>query len=269
MVAREWPWWARGQRRGTGRDVAADIGAGLAASGVVVVSGLARGIDCAAHTGALGIHEGAPAAAVLGTHHDAPMTPHQEALRRGVADRGVVLSELPPGAAGARWWFAVRNRVVAAIAHVVVVVECHERGGSLHTVAAARARRVEVAAVAGSPRSACAAGTNRLIAEGATEVTGPSDVLEVVRRVHDCPALPDAGPFRVATRAAVEVGERDGHRLEGDAGTVWGVLDRDAVLLETIVRRSGLTPGAVSLVLERLVERGMVCDDGGWWRRRG
>ena len=76
----------------------------------------------------------------------------------------------PPGRAGARWWFAIRNRVMAALAHVVVVVECHATGGALHTVTAARRRGVRVAAVPGSVRSAASAGTNALLVGGAAAV---------------------------------------------------------------------------------------------------
>jgi predicted Rossmann fold nucleotide-binding protein DprA/Smf involved in DNA uptake len=157
---------------------------------------------------------------------------------------------------------------MAAVAHVVVVVECHERGGSLHTVAAARARGVEVAAVAGSVRTSSAVGTNRLIADGATAVNGPSDVLVLLRQIAGGPAMPGAA-VAPATCAGVDAGQGAGRGLEAVAGAVWGVLDRDPVLLETIVRRSGLAPGAVSLALEQLVASGIVCDDGGWWRRRG
>ncbi len=136
-----------------GVGVAAELGRDLARSGVVVVSGAALGIDSAAHAGALGVDDGAATIAVLGTALDAPTTRAQSALHDALCRRGAVLSEIPPGVHSARWWFAVRNRVMAALAHVVVVVECHHRGGSLHTVAAALARGVTVAAVPGSVRS--------------------------------------------------------------------------------------------------------------------
>ena len=127
-----------------GLGVAAELGRGLAVAGVVVVSGVALGIDSAAHAGALGVDDGGPTVGVLGPRFDADDDPRPTALRDALGARGAVLSEIPPGVHSARWWFAVRNRVMAALAHVVVVVECHHSGGSLHTVSAALARGVTV-----------------------------------------------------------------------------------------------------------------------------
>ena len=100
--------------------------------------GLALGIDAAAHGGALGRRRRRrPPWRSWAPPSTRPRRRSQSALRDALGGAGAVLSEIPPGVHSARWWFAVRNRVMAALAHVVVVVECHHRGGSLHTVAAA------------------------------------------------------------------------------------------------------------------------------------
>src|SRR5690606_670101 len=117
----------------TGAAVATELGRDLAAAGVAVVSGLASGIDAAAHRGALAAG-GAPPIGVVGSGLDTVYPRGQERLWRDVAAAGVLLSEAPLGGAPERWRFPARNRVIAALADVVVVVESHRRGGSLHTV---------------------------------------------------------------------------------------------------------------------------------------
>lgn len=164
-----------------GAAIAEAMGYALASAGVVVISGLARGIDAAAHQGALAANRKATVVGVLGAAVDSPLPPPEKALRRAVAEAGVLLSEVPPGVAGSRWMFAVRNRIMAALAHVVVVVESHQTGGSMHTVRAARQRGVAVAAVPGSVHSSASAGPLRLIADHhALLVRGPDDVLAMV-----------------------------------------------------------------------------------------
>jgi DNA processing protein len=243
--------------------MAAELGSGLARAGVVVVSGVALGVDAAAQSAALGVI-GAPVAGVLGTALDAPTTPTQKTLRDTLGSKGVVLSEIPPGAHGARWWFAVRNRVMAALAHVVVVVECHHRGGSLHTVAAALARGVIVTAVPGSVRSPASAGTNRLLVEGAVPVRDVDDVLTAVELavVGRAGITPPVWPPKVEGPS----GSARAKRVLGPlARRVRGALDHDPATLEAVVRRSGLPFGEVSLGLEQLAEAGLAVGAGGWW----
>jgi DNA processing protein len=247
-----------------GRALATELGAALADAGVVVVSGLARGIDSAVHSGVVHSSRAAPPVAVLGTAVDAKVTAAQAALRRQVGTIGVLLSELPPGAIGARWWFAVRNRVMAALAHVVVVVECHTRGGALHTVAAARRRGVCVAAVPGSIRSAASAGTNALLVQGAQAVRDADDVLALVASVAtQCPEI--TGPTgRVPSRPRAAGPARQ--MPSGDAArTVRRALDHDPASLDVLVRRSGLAIGEVALALERLADAGIAVGEHGWW----
>jgi len=249
-----------------GLGVAADLGRDLARAGVVVVSGLALGIDAAAHAGALGVEEGAPTVGVLGTPHDAVTTRSQAALRDALGARGAVLSEIPPGVHSARWWFAVRNRVMAALAHVVVVVECHHRGGSLHTVAAALARGVTVTAVPGSVRSPASAGTNRLLVEGAVPVRDVDDVLTavelcVVTRPHITP------PSRPRSLSRSPGSCRRPPPLTAAQSRVQRALDHDPATLESVVRRSGLALGEVALALEALADAGLAVGAQGWWSR--
>lgn len=207
---------------------ATELGLELASAGVAVVSGLARGIDAAAHRGALDAPCAAPLIGVLGCAVDASLPPDAEELRSAVARRGVLLSEVPPGAAGKRWMFAVRNRLMAASAELVVVVESHAAGGSLHTVRAAQRRGLPVAVVPGSVHSQASAGTNALLVAGqAWAVRHAEDVLALLDKVDgddtaalrppaDTPARrtwPTARPQLVTSTRSREVlpgGERAG-----------------------------------------------------------
>src|SRR5579875_3351632 len=167
-------------------------------------------------------------------------------LRRAVAARGSLLSELPAGAVGAPWWFAVRNRLMAALAHVVVVVESHLGGGSMHTVRAARARRVPVAAVPGPLTSPSCAGTNLLLVQGAQAVRDADDVVDLaLREVRGRPGI--AEPTHRGGRLVP-----NGTRRTGTPGVdlpasevarrVWPVLDERFASLEAVVARSGVAP---------------------------
>ena len=150
----------------TGRDIAFELGTALAEAGVAVVSGLAKGIDGAAHRGVLGVDGGRPVA-VVGNGPDAPYPRVHAALWAEVCARGVLLSEWPPGTAPEPFRFPLRNRILAALSEVLVVVESRERGGSLITAQAAIERSVDVMAVPGSVRNRAAAGTNQLLRDGA------------------------------------------------------------------------------------------------------
>jgi DNA processing protein len=160
----------------SGLDVASQLGAELAEAGVTVVSGLARGVDGAAHRGAL-THAAARPAAIVGNGPDVVYPREHRALMQRVVDAGVLVSEWPPGTRPDPFRFPLRNRILAALCEVVVVVESRERGGSLLTAREAIDRSVPVMAVPGSPRNRAAAGTNLLICEGATPVTDAGDVL--------------------------------------------------------------------------------------------
>jgi DNA processing protein len=169
-----------GARRGSpyGLEQARGLARGLAAAGVAVVSGMALGVDAAAHVGALDV-EGTTLA-VLAGGAELPYPKSKRRLYEQIVATGAVLSEMPPGTCARRWCFPARNRIIAALSHVTVVVEAGERSGSLITATLAADLGREVAAVPGLVTAPLAAGTNGLIADGARLVRGPHDVLELL-----------------------------------------------------------------------------------------
>lgn len=193
---------------GTGRATARELGRGLAHAGVHLVSGLARGIDGEAHAGALGWLDRASADGAAGL--PAPgrpigvvacgldhVYPREHALLwERVASEGLLLSEYPPGMPPMAHRFPLRNRLVAGLSELVVVVESRERGGSLITAELAAERSVPVMAVPGSARTRAAAGTNLLLRDGATPVIDVTDVLTALALDHrlQAPPLPDPRP---------------------------------------------------------------------------
>lgn len=168
-----------GARRATpyGLEIAAGLGRGLGVAGVTVVSGMALGIDSAAHTGALQV--AGPTIAVLAGGADRPYPPSKHRLYEEIRATGCVISELPPGAGARRWSFPARNRVIAGLAQLTVVVEAAERSGSLITAEFARDLGREVGAVPGSVTSSRSAGPNALLKDGAHVVRDASDALDL------------------------------------------------------------------------------------------
>lgn len=255
----------------SGLAAARALGHDLGAAGVLVVSGLALGIDSAVLSGCA--EAGAAALAVLGAAHDGVATPEQQRLQEQLTRCGLVLSELPPGTASARWRFATRNRIMAALAQLVVVVECHADGGALHTVRAAVRRGVLVAAVPGSVRSPASAGTNALLVGGAACVRHAADVLELLRAGR----VPGATPVVAARTARRRAGARARpRRSPAPTSASQGVLAVDRVLdavdyvatsFEEIVQASGAAVGEVAVRLEHLAAAGLVVGSGGWWWR--
>jgi DNA processing protein len=195
-----------GARRATpyGITVARDLGRGLAAAGVNVVSGLALGIDSAAHAGALegsgepvgvvGVVDGAAEpVAVLAGGADRPYPASKHGLYAAVRAAGAVVSEMPPGFGIHRWAFVARNRLIAALAQVVVVVEATERSGSLTTADLGAELGRTVAAVPGRITCRVASGTNGLLRDGAVLVRGVRDVLEALTELTGVDYALDAG----------------------------------------------------------------------------
>ena len=169
-----------GARRATayGREVARTLGRDLAAAGLPVISGLAFGVDACAHRGAL--DGGGRTVAVLGCGPDVAYPAANRSLWRRITESGLVLSELPPGAAPWRWTFPARNRIIAGLAGITVVVEAAARSGSLHAAGVARDLGRALGAVPGPLTSRASAGANDLIAEGARLIRGAEDVLEAL-----------------------------------------------------------------------------------------
>jgi DNA processing protein len=169
-----------GARRATpyGLEQARGLGRGLAASGLAVVSGMALGVDAAAHVGAL--EAGGLTLAVLACGPERPYPASKRRLHERIVATGAVVAELPPGTPPRRWCFPARNRIIAALAQATVVVEAGERSGSLITAGQAADLGREVAAVPGLVTAPVAAGANALIADGARLVRGAHDVLELL-----------------------------------------------------------------------------------------
>ena len=165
-----------------GRQVASELAGDLAAEGVIVVSGLARGIDGAAHAGALraGCHDPAPPVGVVGTGLDVVYPPSNRELWEEVADRGAIFAESSLGTKPHPGVFPARNRIIAALSDVVVVVESHYNGGSMYTAEAAARRSIPVCAVPGSVKSRASDGTNALLVDGCIPVRDVADVLVAV-----------------------------------------------------------------------------------------
>jgi DNA processing protein len=157
------------------REVARDLGKGLALAGVTVVSGLARGCDGAAHQGALAA--GGRTIAVLGCGVDVTYPPEHETLAQEIALTGALLSELAPGTPPLPHHFPLRNRIIAGLSRAVVVIEAHERSGSLITAACALEQGREVMVVPGPVRSGRNRGAHALLKDGAALVESAADVL--------------------------------------------------------------------------------------------
>jgi DNA processing protein len=230
-----------------GREVARQLGRELAEAGVCVLSGLALGIDGAAHAGALA--GGAAPAAVVATGLDVIYPRRHAELWRAVSERGVVLSEYPLGVWPERWRFPARNRIIAAMADVVVVVESHERGGSMHTVESALERDRVVMAVPGSVRSPASAGTNALLAAGSPPARDATDVLVAL-------GLEGGARSRVAPPGP-----------DGDAGRVLEVMGWEPCTLEQVADRLGVPLGPVAVHLLALEQERWVHQQAGWYER--
>jgi DNA processing protein len=197
-----------GSRRATsyGREVARELGRELASAGILVVSGLAFGVDACAHRGAL---ETGSTIAVLGCGPDTAYPAAHRSLWRQVSERGLVVSELPPGAPPWRWTFPARNRIMAALAGMTVVVEAAARSGSLITADLAADLGRDLGAVPGPVNSRASAGPNNLLAGGACVIRDAQDVLDAMLGV-GARRLDRSGPGLAAglrdALAAVEAG---------------------------------------------------------------
>jgi len=213
-----------GARRATsyGREVARGLGRELAAAGLLVVSGLAFGIDACAHRGAL---ESGRTVAVLGCGVDVAYPAAHRSLWRQICESGLVLSELPPRTGAWRWTFPARNRIMAALAGMTVVVEAAERSGSLITVDLAADLGRDLGAVPGPVGSRLSAGPNNLLAGGACLVRDAQDVLDAMlgpgaRRIDR--TGPPLAPLPVAVLGAVEGGTETCDAVAAELGLSGG-----------------------------------------------
>jgi DNA processing protein len=224
-----------------GTTVARALGRSLGEAGAVVVSGLARGIDAAAHRGAL--DAGAPTVAVLGCGIDRDYPAAHAELSRSIRATGLVVSEYAPGVEPAPWRFPARNRVIAGLAQATVVVEARERSGALITADLALEEGREVFAVPGEITSSLSTGSNRLLRHGASPLTAVSDVLESFG-IEPEPPRPPAELGEAATRVLAQVelepsgADALARALELDAGEVAAILT-ELELLGVVSERDG------------------------------
>jgi len=226
-----------------GRETAQAFAKALAHAGLTIVSGLAIGIDAAAHRGALqASEEGAAAStiAVLGSGIDVVYPASQRALTESIRARGLLLSEFAPGAPALAQNFPRRNRIIAGLARGVLVVEAALRSGSLITARLAGELGREVFAIPGSIHSPTARGCHRLIKDGAKLVESAQDVLDELRLPHA------SAPADVAARAESDSRLSEAQRL------LLAVLGHDPVDLDTLALRCEGTAGSVSATLLEL-----------------
>ena len=234
-----------GSRRATpyGLDVAERLGAALGARGVTVVSGLARGIDSAAHRGAL--ESGGRTIAVLGSGVDVIYPPENRRLAGRIVEAGAVISQFAPGTRPLPYHFPERNRVIAGLALAVVVVEAAEKSGALITAGFAAELGREVLAVPGRVSSPESRGAHRLIQDGAGLVQDADEVIAALpARWQACVKGAPGRDTRAGAAPAAPV-ER------GDSGRVLAALGEDPVTIDDVIERSGLATGrATALLLE-------------------
>lgn len=229
------------QPTATGRRWTEQIAGDLAALGIEVVSGLARGIDAAAHRGALN----GPAAtiAVLGCGIDRIYPPEHKQLFEQIEAEGAIISEYPPGVEPLAGHFPGRNRIISGLSQGVLVVEANRKSGSLITAEFALDQGREVLAVPGGIDRATSAGTNQLIKEGAHPVTELADITSIL--------WPGQG-HSSQTPPAMESCEP----LSESALIVARLLDTEPQNLDELAARSGLTPMALSAILLHLELQG-------------
>lgn len=226
-----------------GASVARMLGRELAAAGLVIVSGLARGVDGEAHRGAL--EAGGLTVAVLGCGVDRVYPAAHGELARRIAASGLIVSEYAPGVEPAPWRFPARNRIIAGLAAATVVVEARERSGALITADLALEEGREVFAVPGEITSALSAGTNALLRHGATALTSAADALEAFGIA---PASPEPqGLSEAAERALARLRE---HPTGADE----------------LSRALGLPAGDAAAVLAELELAGLVEEREGCYR---
>jgi DNA processing protein len=226
-----------------GRQIARSIARELAAAGLVVVSGLARGIDAEAHRGAL--EAGGSTVAVLGCGIDRDYPAANRELARQVAATGLIVSEYAPGVEPAPWRFPARNRIVAGLCPAAVVVEARERSGALITADFALEEGREVFAVPGEITSALSAGSNALLRLGATPLTCAGDVLESFGLFATERTEPEVGPA---------------------AGLVLERVREFAAGADELVRSTGLSAGELAAALSELELAGAVLEEAGIYR---
>lgn len=244
-----------------GKRFARDVAKGLGQSGWKIASGLARGIDTAAHEASL--DQGT--IAVIATGLDVIYPPENAGLHAQIATHGCVVSEMPPGTQPRAELFPRRNRIIAGLAAGVVVIEAAMRSGSLITARLANETGRDVFAVPGSPYDPRSEGTNKLIQDGAMLVTSPRDVLDVLERGHlyslrssidnqpQRPFVSGSGKHRIDNEQSAGTAPRDNPMVDDNhRQTVIDLLGPDPVEVDVVVRESELPSRLVQMVIMEL-----------------
>lgn len=242
-----------GSRRATpyGLEVAAQLARDLAARGVTIVSGFARGVDSAAHRAAL--DAGGRTVAVLGCGIDVVYPPENRRLVDEVAARGALVTQFPPGTAPLPYHFPTRNRTLAALVLGVVVVEAAERSGSLSTAGFAADLGREVYAVPGKITSPTSAGVHRLLRDGARLVETWTDVVQ---------ELPDMWRRRVRDTAVATIGATAPSQGTDEERMLQLLMRDEAQHIERLIARAGMDAARAGAILTAL-------ELGGWARQLG
>ena len=218
-----------------GRSVARSLARDLAAAGVVVISGMARGVDGEAHRGAL--DAGGLTVAVLGCGIDRDYPVAHTDLARQIGGSGLIVSEYEPGIEPAPWRFPARNRIISGLSRAIVVVEARERSGALITVDFALEQGRDVLVVPGEITSRLSVGSNALLRHGAAPALAVDDVLEAIGVVFVKPARPEP---------------------KGEAGRVLAVLRDAPATVDEIARAVGLGVAETTALLTTLELDGLV-----------
>lgn len=242
-----------GTRRCTreGREFTHEIASAVVQAGGVVVSGLALGIDGAAHEGAL-----PETVAVLGAGLDVAQPPSHRALQERIGEEGLLITEYPPGSEALPFHFPERNRIIAALSKALLVVEAPARSGALITAEHATDMGIDILAVPGPPRRVTSAGTNELLRDGAAIVTEPRDVLDALgltpRRHPDADARGRPG----ARNDAKEEPEEPAG-IDHDALSLWRAAV-EPLHIDELTQRTGLAAASSLRALLELEILGLI-----------
>ena len=248
-----------------GRDNARDFAAALASAGIAIASGLAAGIDAAAHKAALAAN--GTTFAVIGTGPDIAYPRHHGPLQEQLATNGAVVSEYPPGTPPRSGQFPARNRLLAALTLGTLVVEAAERSGALSTARLAAEAGREVFAVPGSIHNPMARGCHRLIRDGATLVTCTQDILEGVANLAGELANALHQRLQAPIETIPEAPLPAPPPPDPDYQRLWNALGHDPTGMDSLIERTGLTAASLSSMLLVMELEGKVSATHGRYTR--
>lgn len=244
-----------------GERMARQLAGAAARAGVTVVSGMARGVDAAAHRAAL--DAGGRTIAILGTGVDVPYPASHRTLHQLVQQSGLVISEMEPGTKAFPGCFPRRNRLIARLAQVVVVVEAGFKSGAVNTANQAMEMGVPVAVVPGHMDDPRAAGSNRLLRDGAQPLTCVEDLLTLLGLSTSAGVAGEISPGTADPPA-----DRGGTLGQAERA-LWRLLGTRSEPVEQIAYSAGMTVSQVSEILLRLELGGLAQQDSGGYRRAG